>query len=400
MTTFIVSQHYPPDDSTTAAYLRMIAEEIAKDGDVVVLSGTRGSAAPGGPGQPKVIELFNWTPPKAALIRRGLAMALFAIAVFASVLRRCSRATPVIVVTAPVFWPNAAIFAARLKGAPSALIVYDLFPDALIAARLATERSLAVRLIVWLNELTYRALDAIVIIGRDMQNHFSRYRARTAGKLVYIPNWATLPARLLPLDPANRFRRNFSSPLVIGLSGNLGYTHDPETVFAAARELANEPGISFMLSGWGVGWQKLKQLQAAEKLPNVQLVERVALEDLEEFLTSADCWLIPYRAGMAGTSVPSRLYNLLAMGRPVMVLSEPDAEHALLVSENNVGWVVPPADPAALAAAIREAAADTAALAARSRRAVAVVGEQYTQEAGGRAYRALAQRLRQDRRDA
>lgn len=393
MTTFIVTQHYAPDESTTADYLRIIAEEIAKDEEVIVLSGTRGSATAGGEGQPRVIELPNWTPPKAALVRRGVAMFLFAVAVFVSVLRRSTRSTPVIVVTAPFLWPNAAIFAAKIKSAPRALIVYDLFPDALIAARLATERSLAVRLIVRLNEWTYRALDAIVIIGRDMAKHFARYRAKTDGKLVYIPNWATLPARLLPVRPDNRFRRNFSARLVVGLSGNLGYTHDPETVFAAARELAGEKDIAFMLSGWGVGWQRLKKLQANEKLPNVQLVERVDAADLEEFLASADTWLIPYRAGMAGTSVPSRLYNLLAMGRPVMVLSEPDAEHALLVSEHDIGWVVPPADPSALAAAIRAVAADPAGLAAKGQRAVDVIRDRYTREAGGDAYRSLAKRL-------
>ena len=80
-------------------------------------------------------------------------------------------------------------------------------------------------------------------------------------------------------------------------------------------------------------------------LPNVTLVDRVEDEDLEAFLSAADVWLIPYRKNVAGVSVPSRFYNLLAVGRPVVLVSEPEAEAALIVTENNLGWVVPPGMP-------------------------------------------------------
>ena len=65
--------------------------------------------------------------------------------------------------------------------------------------------------------------------------------------------------------------------------------------------------------------------------------------------------MIPYRKNVAGVSVPSRFYNLLAVGRPVVLVSEPDAEAALTVTENNLGWVVPPGMSDQLANAIRAA---------------------------------------------
>ena len=74
---------------------------------------------------------------------------------------------------------------------------------------------------------------------------------------------------------------------------------------------------------------------------------------LEEFLSAANVWLIPYRKNVAGVSVPSRFYNLLAVGRPVILVSEPDAEAALTVTEHDVGWVVPPGDAGELASTIR-----------------------------------------------
>ena len=113
---------------------------------------------------------------------------------------------------------------------------------------------------------------------------------------------------------------------MVGLSGNLGFTHDPVIVFEAARLLREDADIHFLLSGWGIGFERLKQLQSEAGLPNVTLVDRVEDGELEQLLSAADIWLIPYRKNVAGVSVPSRFYNLLAVGRPAIVVSEPDAE--------------------------------------------------------------------------
>jgi hypothetical protein len=124
-------------------------------------------------------------------------------------------------------------------------------------------------------------------------------------------------------------------------------------VFEAARLLRDDPDIHFLLSGWGIGFDQLKQLQSEANLPNVTLVERVEDENLEAFLLAANVWLIPYRKNVAGVSVPSRFYNLLAVGRPVIIISEPDAEAALTVKEHRLGWVVAPGRSDELAKAVR-----------------------------------------------
>lgn len=181
------------------------------------------------------------------------------------------------------------------------------------------------------------------------------YRGMTRSKIRFIPNWATLPPAVRPAMPDNPFRRALSARFVVGLSGNLGFTHDPEIVFEAARLLRDEADIHFLLSGWGIGFERLKQLQASSNLPNVSFVARVADAELETFLAAADVWIVPYRENVAGVSVPSRFYNLLAVGRPVVLVSEPEAEAALTVVEDRLGWVVTPGRADELAAAIRMA---------------------------------------------
>ena len=354
----IVSQHYPPDSSTTAAIMADIAEHLAAEGPVLVLSGTPGSAtgdaAPSN--RPDVVEIRNRMPGKAALIKRAAAETSFTLRAFMAALHGLRRGDVAVTVTAPFMLPYAVAAAARLKRARSVLIMHDLYPDVLVAAGLLKPASIAARAIRAANSLMYRALDAVVVIGRDTGRLLSRYRGIAPDKIRFIPNWATLAPGVRPIAPDNRYRRGQAARFVVGLSGNLGFTHDSLIVFEAARLLRDDADIRFLLSGWGIGFERLKQMQSEAPLPNVTLVDRVEDSDLEAFLSAANLWLIPYRKNVAGVSVPSRFYNLLAVGRPVILVSEPGAEAALTVTEHDLGWVVPPGDAGALARTIRLAA--------------------------------------------
>jgi colanic acid biosynthesis glycosyl transferase WcaI len=354
----VVSQHYPPDPSTTAAIMSAIANHLARDAPILVLSGTAGSASGKSdrPGSPAVIEIRNWMPGKAALIRRATAEILFAVRIFLALSKRLQRGDVAITVTAPFMLPYAVVAAARLKRARSALIMHDLFPDVLVMAGLLKPASVLTRAIRAGNALMFRGLDAVITIGRDTEQLLSRYRGVTPDKIRFIPNWTTLAPRVRPIASDNPYRRQHAGRFMVGLSGNLGFTHDPVIVFEAARLLRDDPNIHFLLSGWGIGFERLKAMQSEAGLPNVSLVDRVPDENLEAFLSAADVWLIPYRKNVAGVSTPSRFYNLLAVGRPVLIVSEPDAEAALTVTEHDVGWVVAPGDAGELARTIRLAA--------------------------------------------
>ena len=350
----VVSQHYPPDRSTTAAIMAVIADHLVAQAPVLVVSGTPGSASHEATGRdlPVVVEVKNRIPAKAALIRRAAAETLFTLRVFVALLSQLRRGDVALTVPAPFMLPYAVAAAARLKRARSALIMHDLYPDVLVMAGLLGPSSLLAKAIRGANALMFRALNAVIIIGRDTEALLLRYKGVTPDKIRFIPNWATLVPGVRPILSDNPYRRLHAARFLVGLSGNLGFTHDPDVVFDAARLLRDNADIHFLLSGWGIGFERLKHLQSDANLPNVTLVERVPEEDLEQFLAAADIWLIPYRKHLAGISVPSRFYNLLAIGRPVLLLSEPNAEAALTVSEHGLGWAVEPGNPEQLARTI------------------------------------------------
>ena len=352
----VVSQHYPPDPSTTAAIMAAISERVTREAEVVVLSGTAGSAAAASNGKPAIVEIRNWMPGKAALGKRALAELLFTTRMFAALLVKLRRDDVALTVPAPFMLPYAFAAAAKLKGARSVLIMHDLYPDVLIMAGLLKPQSIVAKAMRALNAPMFRALDAVVIIGRDTEKLLLRYGGMTSDKIRFIPNWATLERGVRAVDPDNPYRRPFAARFVVGLSGNLGFTHDPVIVFEAARLLRESRDIHFLLSGWGIGFDQLRAMQAEARLPNVTLVDRVEDDQLETFLSAADVWIIPYRRNVAGVSVPSRFYNLLAIGRPVILVSEADAEAALTVTEHDVGWVVEPGRADELANTVSRAA--------------------------------------------
>ena len=183
----VVSQHYPPDPSTTAAIMAAISERVAQEAEVLVLSGTAGSATATVAANPAVVEVKNWMPGKAALLKRALAELLFTIRMFAALLVKLRRGDVALTVPAPFMLPDAFAAAARLKGARSVLIMHDLYPDVLIMAGLLKPQSIVAKAMRALNAPMFRALDAVVIIGRDTEKLLLRYRGMTSDKLRFIP---------------------------------------------------------------------------------------------------------------------------------------------------------------------------------------------------------------------
>jgi glycosyltransferase involved in cell wall biosynthesis len=358
----------------------------------VVLSGTPGSAGLRPTNTAAVVEIANWKPPKQALGKRLVASSVLAIRLFWAVYKRARPGDVVMSVTSPFTLPYAITLAARLRRAKAALLIYDLYPEALIAAGIARETSFVARVLRFANSWLFRSLNAIFVIGRDVAPLLLRYPRVSADVIHFVPNWTLLPIGFRPPDERYPLRLLHASQFLVGLCGNLGFTHAPHTVFEAARLLQHDNRIHFILSGWGIGWNELKNLQASDNLENVTLVDPVPEGELAEFLAAADVWIIPYRRNVAGVSIPSRLYNFLAVGRAVIVGTEPESEAGLAVAEEAIGWVVPAEDPAALAQAITEAAANWVGTLEQGRRA-ATAALKYSEQASTLRYRDVVRRL-------
>ena len=147
--------------------------------------------------------------------------------------------------------PYAVAAAARLKRARSALIMHDLYPDVLVMAGLLRPASILARAIRCANALMFRALDAV-------DHHRARHRTAAVALRGRDVRQDPVHSELGdagaggPADrPDNPYRRLHAARFVVGLSGNLGFTHDPDVVFEAARLLRDDAGNSFPALGLG-----------------------------------------------------------------------------------------------------------------------------------------------------
>src|ERR1019366_5348905 len=137
-----------------------------------------------------------------------------------------------------------------------------------------------------------------------------------ADKLAIVPNWAD-PSAIRPAEGTNGLRQEggVGDRFVVMYSGNLGLSQNLEPVLEVARELRDQP-VLFVLIGEGAAKAELVKQAAAMGLDNVRFLPYQPKEKLGESLTAADVHLIPLRRGLAGYIVPSKLYGILAAGRP------------------------------------------------------------------------------------
>jgi MYXO-CTERM domain-containing protein len=135
-------------------------------------------------------------------------------------------------------------------------------------------------------------------------------------------------------------------------SGNVGFSQGLETLLEAAALLANRPEFAFLIVGEGAARSKLEREARRRGLDNVQFHPYQPKAHLAESLGAADVHVVGLRPGLAGYIVPSKVYGILAAGKPIIAAVEEGSEPALIVVEHGCGCRIEPDDPAALAAAV------------------------------------------------
>lgn len=162
-----------------------------------------------------------------------------------------------------------------------------------------------------------------------------------------MPRGENALLRRLPVD----------SRFVVQYMGNMGRTHGVDLLAQAAKRLHGNDRIHFLFVGWGARKAALEEMVREGRLDRVTVLPGCAPEELPSYANACDLSVIAFQPGMAGVSVPSRMYNVMAAGKPILAVAAADSELARVVREESIGWVVPANDLGALVAAIERAAA-------------------------------------------
>jgi len=210
-----------------------------------------------------------------------------------------------------------------------------------------------------------------------------------------IPNWVdTTAITPQPRDNAWARKHDLASRFVVMHSGNVGHAQDLDSLVRAVTFLRDLDDLRVIVAGFGARHAEMIELsRRLEVGDRVRFFPYQPRERLPLSLSSADLHVVGLAKGLAGYVVPSRLYGILAAGRPVLAAAEGTSETARLVREVECGIVVEPGKPELLARTIREAAGGSFDLEAMGRRGRAYVEREADRSVAMRRYRALVAEL-------
>jgi colanic acid biosynthesis glycosyl transferase WcaI len=396
----VLNQYFHPDSAATAQLLTELCEDLARQHKVHVVTG-RPSYNPSRPTRSRgiisreshagvqVSRVWSTTFDRSSMAGRLANYGTYLGCSLAGALM-AGRPDVVLAMTDPPPVGLIGVLVARLRGVPFVLATQDIFPDVAIQLGRLTNPA-AVIILRSLSRRLFGAAERVVSIGRDMDRRLVALGV-TPERIVTIQGWADVTV-VRPLDRPSGLRREWGleDRFVVMPSGNVGLSQDLETLLETAALLADRTDIAFLVVGEGAARPRLEREARSRGLENVIFRPYQPKALLSESLGAADLHLVSLRRGLAGYMVPSKVYGILAAGKPIVAAVEEGSETALVLEEYGCGRRVEPGDPAALAAAIlgmREAP-----LQEIGRRARTAAEERYNRTRASSAYLSLLEEV-------
>jgi glycosyltransferase involved in cell wall biosynthesis len=262
------------------------------------------------------------------------------------------RPDVVVALTDPPIIGLAALMAAKRSGARFVFLCQDLFPE--VTTLLEDFHSPVVdNALERINRLLVAKADAIVALGETMSARLVQSKGADPRKITVIHNWADC-SQIVPTPKDNAFARahDLVDKFVVMHSGNVGLSQNIDTLVDAAVLLQDRQDIVFAIVGDGAKRASLEARVAAKGLSNVRLFPYQRKEKLSESFGTADAFVVSLKRGLAGSIVPSKLYGILAAGRPYVAAVEPECEVALITRRQGTGVFAEPGDAHSLADAV------------------------------------------------
>lgn len=265
-----------------------------------------------------------------------------------------------------------------------AVLVYDIHPEVLVRLGVLAQNGLLARIWRALNRRVYRRAAAVVTIGHRMAAVLQRQVGEGGRPVAVVPPWVDV-GLIKPLArPDNPYAARFTEPdsFVILYSGNMGASHDIDSMLEAARLLRDDKLIRFIFIGDGEKRADVDAYVSHHRLSNVRAFPFQPEEMLPFTLSLGDISLVALDEGMEDLMVPSKAFFYLAAGSALIAIANDNSELSDLLERSDVGIRVSPRQPEALAGAIRLMAADHMRLAKLRANARMLAERHYSREAG------------------
>lgn len=347
----LINRYFYPDLSGAAQMLTQLAEDLDARGLEVTVITSRTAYTGGILSLPKqgrhkgihVIRVPSTNLGRGGAWARVIDYASFYLSASWAALRLKGQDALVVLSDPPLFSALAVIVGA-LKKVRTYCWMHDVYPDIAVRAGIVEEGLIASAL-GCIARWSLRRIGGLVVLGHCMEQHLLN-AGIPSHKMNLIPNWAD-GMQIQPVHRAdNEFleRHGLTEQFVVMYSGNLGAVHDFTTITEMIRRTQLYSDMYFCFIGDGPQKHYLVQTVEQEGWQRVLFLPYEVKERLRFSLSAADVHLVSLRVEMAGLSVPSKLYGIMAAGRPVIFIGPEQSEAARVIRKAECGSVIKPGD--------------------------------------------------------
>ena len=378
MRILLLNLYYPPDTSATAKMAATVVEALSARHEVTVLCG-RPSYDPSErrpwrlwqtqvAGRAKILRVGSTDYPRFAMKRRVLNyLSYVALAIPRALFVRCDV---VLAMTDPPFEGIVGAIVAMLKGKPYVYNIRDMYPDMAVGGAIVRPGLLA-RIWERLHRWALRRATRVIVLGDDMRARIIAKGVDPSGISIARDGTDILPPDAPPLLLDEEIIRTIrgDSKFVLLHAGNLGFYGAWETLITAVRDL-NADGVSLVFVGEGAQREHVEAL--AKEAKNVRFLPFFPASKIPSVLAAPDAHVITMKRGLEGVVVPSKMYGILAAGKPIVAVAAEETDAASLGAKFGFAVSADPDSPGKVAAAIRSLVMDSAKLQSMGRAARAV----------------------------
>ncbi|HOZ84602.1 MAG TPA: glycosyltransferase family 4 protein [Niabella sp.] len=256
---------------------------------------------------------------------------------------RIGRSDKAFVISNPAFITPFFAFLKWLKGFEFILLMHDVFPENLVTGNYIKPTNFFYRLSRSVFVLSRKSANKIIVIGRDMKHLLMQdFPASRSSDITIIPNWADTEEvcpkeRTTPDNYKEELESTLKNKLVILFAGNHGVLQHLMAFVKIIKQVSN-PELFFLFAGGGAVKNELLEYVESQKIKNIAFLPSFPRYQLNEMLSLCDIGLVSLSDTFYGVGVPSKSYNILAAGKPILFLGNTDTEISLFVKENEIGW--------------------------------------------------------------
>jgi len=381
MRILLLNLYYPPDTSATAKMAATVVEALSARHDVTVLCG-RPSYDPTERrpcrlsqteqvGRVRILRVGSTDYPRFAMKRRVLNyLSYVALAIPRAIFLPCDV---VLAMTDPPFEGIVGAIIALLKSKPYVYNIRDMYPDMAVGGAIV-EPGLLARIWERLHRWALRRATRVIVLGQDMRARITSKGVDPAGIEIVrdgvdiLPPDAPQPA--LDGEVIRSIRGDFK--FVLLHAGNLGFYGAWETLVTAARNLEPD-GVGLVFVGEGAQHAHVENLSREAK--NVRFLPFFPAGKIPSVLAAPDAHVITVKRGLEGVVVPSKMYGILAAGKPIVAVAPEETDAVSLGAKFGFAVSADPDKPESVAAAIRLLVTDAKKLQNMGRAAQAVAPE-------------------------